>query len=246
MRLWIDTDVGDNPDDAVALRCAARHPDVDLVGVSTSGGRNAWRASLAAELVDAAVVPGDELDRLVTTFRAAAPEALLAIGPLTNVAALGAWGVELPRTTVMGGVLTPVEHRGRLQAVEHNFGSDPGAAALVLRAHPVALVPLDTTVAMRLRDDQVDDLVRRDERLAPEVARWRASSADPVVLHDPLALLVAVDDAVVERATTRMMRRLVVDPHDGRVHVAPDGREHAVVAGVDATAAVDRVLDVLG
>ena len=39
VRLWIDTDIGDNPDDAVALLCAAAHPDVELVGVSTTGGR---------------------------------------------------------------------------------------------------------------------------------------------------------------------------------------------------------------
>ena len=37
MRLWIDTDVGTNPDDAVALLCALAHPEVDLVGVSTVG-----------------------------------------------------------------------------------------------------------------------------------------------------------------------------------------------------------------
>ena len=51
MRLWIDTDVGDNPDDAVALLAAAAHPEVDLVGVSTTGGRTEWRAGLARELV---------------------------------------------------------------------------------------------------------------------------------------------------------------------------------------------------
>jgi inosine-uridine nucleoside N-ribohydrolase len=245
VRLWIDTDVGDNPDDAVALRCAERLPGVELVGVSTTGGRPEWRAALASELVEAPVVRGDDPESLLRTWRAGAPEALLAIGPLTTVAALGVWGVELPPTTVMGGVLTPVRHRGRVRAVEHNFGSDPGAAAVVLGRRSVTLVPLDTTVAMRLTEDQVVDLVLRDPALAPELARWRASSADPVVLHDPLALLIAVADA--KRAgATRVTRRLTVDAEDGRVRESSDGREHAVVVVADATAAVDRVLDVLG
>lgn len=37
MRCWVDTDVGDDPDDMVALACAAAHPEVELAGVSTIG-----------------------------------------------------------------------------------------------------------------------------------------------------------------------------------------------------------------
>ena len=51
MRLWIDTDVGTNPDDAVALLCAAGHRDVDLVGVSTVDGDTEWRAEIARSLL---------------------------------------------------------------------------------------------------------------------------------------------------------------------------------------------------
>src|SRR5581483_5484416 len=42
------------------------------------------------------------------------------------------------------------EHRGELRAVEHNFGSDPGAAAAVLAVPGAVVVPLDATVATRL------------------------------------------------------------------------------------------------
>ena len=88
MRLWIDTDIGDNPDDAVALLCARAHPDVDLVGVSTTGGRTEWRAELARQFVDVDVVAGEHPDELVARMRSASPDAVLAIGPLTNIAAL--------------------------------------------------------------------------------------------------------------------------------------------------------------
>ena len=120
------------------------------------------------------MVAGERPDDLLRAFRAASPEAVLAIGPLTNVAALLALGVTMPRLTLMGGVLTPVEHRGRLQAVEHNFAGDPAAAAVVVAMTDATIVPLDATVAMRLDPTQVDGLVRADVRLLPEVARFRA------------------------------------------------------------------------
>ena len=105
MRLWIDTDVGDNPDDAVALLSAAAHREVELVGVSTSAGDPDRRARAVRALVDAPVVSGEMPDELVGAFRAAAPDATLAIGPLTNIAALLEAGVPVPDLTVMGGVL---------------------------------------------------------------------------------------------------------------------------------------------
>ena len=64
MKVWIDTDIGSDIDDAVALLCAARHPNLDLVGVSTVLGRVEVRAWLARELLDRAglarvpVLPG--------------------------------------------------------------------------------------------------------------------------------------------------------------------------------------------
>src|ERR1700704_5937201 len=91
VRLWIDTDVGDDPDDAIALLCATAHSDVVLVGVSTVDGDHPRRVRIARTLVDAPVHGGDD-PALAELFRAAAPDALLAIGPLTNVAALAATG----------------------------------------------------------------------------------------------------------------------------------------------------------
>lgn len=63
VRVWLDTDVGDDIDDAVALLCAARRPEIQLVGVSTVFGWVGIRASLAQELLTRAgvqvpVLPG--------------------------------------------------------------------------------------------------------------------------------------------------------------------------------------------
>jgi len=241
VRLWIDTDVGDNPDDAVALVTADAHPDVDVVGISTTGGKTEWRADLARQLVDAEVVPGEHTDALTSRFAAADVDAVLAIGPLTNIAALTALDVEVPRLTVMGGLFEPVRHRGRVRHVEWNFGSDPASTAVVAERVPMTLVPLDVTVGMRCEPQLVGDLVAAAPRLAPEVERWSAEHDDPVVLHDPLALLVALGDADVRVES----RTFVVDPHDGSVRPTDGGSVHSVVVGVDAPRALTRVLEIL-
>jgi inosine-uridine nucleoside N-ribohydrolase len=64
MRIWLDTDIGSDVDDAVALLCAIRHPGVRLIGVSTVMHRveiNAWLAQemlRRAGMSDVPVLPG--------------------------------------------------------------------------------------------------------------------------------------------------------------------------------------------
>jgi len=63
LNVWIDTDIGDDIDDVVALLVAARHRNLRLVGVSTVYGPVVGRAWLAAELLSrlgcsTPVVPG--------------------------------------------------------------------------------------------------------------------------------------------------------------------------------------------
>lgn len=56
-RVWLDTDIGTDIDDAVAVLCAARHPDINLLGVSTVWGRVEIRAWLAREMLQRAQHP---------------------------------------------------------------------------------------------------------------------------------------------------------------------------------------------
>jgi len=226
VRLWVDTDVGTDPDDAIALLCAVAHPDVALVGISTVDDPRGERAAIARGL-------------LVGVPVAAEPDAdadLLAIGPLTNVARKVRAGAIPRRLAVMGGALAPVWHRGTLHTVEHNFGTDPSAAATVLARVPdVLLCPLDVTVRTCLDDDERGRLVEADARLGPILAGWEAR----VCLHDPLALLALLEEPMVR--TER--RRLAVDP-DGFVRLG-EGAEHEVVVDVDARAATTRIVALL-
>ena len=250
MRLWIDTDVGDDPDDVVALLCAAALDDVELVGVSTVPDVPIVRPELAAELVDAPVHSGEDRAGLIAAFRRAEPDALLAIGPLGNVAALVDAGADLPELTVMGGVLEPVRHRGRVWSAEHNFATHPAAAARVVGATGAVIVPLDTTLRVRVAPEELEALTAAWPVLGREVAEWferRRAGGVPddelaLMLHDPLALLVCARDVDVTRAS----HPLTVDASSGVVRVDDTGRAHEVVADVDAARVIARVRQLLG
>jgi inosine-uridine nucleoside N-ribohydrolase len=248
VRLWIDTDVGTNPDDAVALLCAAGHRDVDLVGVSTVDGDTDWRAEIARTVVDAPVVPGARLG--VRDVAASHAEALLAIGPLENVARLSAAGALPPRLGVMGGALRPVHHRGAMREIEHNFGTEPAAARAVIgHKAGVLLCPLDVTVRMRPSAADLDDLVDAAPVLGPMFDDWRErhrASGIPddeaaIRLHDPLALLALVREPVVN-----VERRALSVDERGAVHV-DSGRGQAVevVTDVDVVRAMERIVELV-
>jgi pyrimidine-specific ribonucleoside hydrolase len=245
VRLWIDTDVGGDPDDAVALLCAAGHPSVELVGVSTVDGDTEARAAVARQLVDAPVVDGRSLTP--RQVAAADPEALLAIGPLENVARLLASGVLPPGIGVMGGALRPVRHRGHVWEVEHNFGAAPAATRAVIEHAPsVLLCPLDVTVRMRLPDDDAQQMAEAVPVLGPMFDKWieqgRAAGAPDreaaVRLHDPLALLALLGEPVV-----RVERRSLMIDDDGGVHEDPGrGHDTEVVTDVDVAQAMKRIV----
>lgn len=249
IRLWIDTDVGDDPDDVVALLCASALEGVEVVGVSTVPGVPLVQPDLAAASLDAPVHPGEDRAQLIAAFRAAAPDALLAIGPLANVAALLDAGVDLPDLTVMGGLLAPVQHRGTRLEAEHNFAVQPAAAARVVAAAEATVVPLDTTLRTRVAPADLDRLTGAVPLLGREVAAWfdrRRAQGVPedalaLVLHDPLALLVAA--GAVDAGCSRL--RLVVDAGTGVVRVDDAGRDHDVVTDVDGARVVAQVVDTI-
>ena len=247
VRLWIDTDVGDDPDDAVALLCATAHPGVELIGVSTVDGDHDRRVRAAQSLVDAPVYRGDDRG-LAAAIAEAAPEALLAIGPLTNLGALAATGTSLPAVTLMGGLLGTVRHWGVALEVEHNFSRDPPAAARVLRSCDPVVVPLDVTVSMRLSEEQLRRLLGVAPVLEPGVQAFLnlqreagvPNDEQAIFLHDPLALLALVEPSVVRVEPLR----LSVEP-SGRLIEAADGSLVSVARAVDSRRAIEDVIGLI-
>jgi inosine-uridine nucleoside N-ribohydrolase len=227
MRLWIDTDAGDNPDDTIALWCAARAADVDLAGVSTVDGDVELRAAFVRRLLpDVDVIAGPP-----PADRVANVDALLGIGPWTHLAGLADEGALPRRVVLMGGALAPIKHRGELRRIEHNVGADPEAAARLLRTTGnLIVVPLDATARLHAhaRDETV--LTRAIPGLREQLDAWRQENDDvPLVLHDVAALLIAFGDPVSRMES----RRLQIEP-DGTMWASVDGPLQHVVAHVDS------------
>jgi inosine-uridine nucleoside N-ribohydrolase len=227
MRLWIDTDAGENPDDTVALWCAVRSDDVDVAGVSTVDGDVSRRAEFVRALLpDVEVVAGPPSpDQLANV------DVLLGIGPWTNVAAL-ADAAELPlRVVLMGGALAPIRHRGALVRVEHNVASDPESAHRLLHnTGNLIIVPLDATARLRATSRDEKQLANVIPGFGDQLDAWRQANGDlPFVLHDVAALLIALGDRVARMES----RRLTIEP-DGAMRASVAGPLQYVVAYVDA------------
>lgn len=135
---------------------------------------------------------------------------LIATGPLTNIALAIEKDIrtmrQLRALVVMGGAIRVPGNVGPVS--EFNFAVDPEAAAVVLGAGlPVALVPLDVTERVILTRRQLDE-VQPAGRLHAFVAQITASTmafhgargeGDGIVLHDPLAVGVALDLSLVRQ-----------------------------------------------
>lgn len=135
---------------------------------------------------------------------------LVALGPLTNLAAAAALDARrlarVGRVVVMGGA---VAVPGNVTpAAEFNFYVDPEAAAQVLALGlPLELVPLDVTRQVVLAQGALSERLGRcpDDRVARFVLDFTrhgfAFGADHegggIVLHDPLAVAVALAPGLV-------------------------------------------------
>ncbi|WP_434315489.1 nucleoside hydrolase [Leifsonia sp. P73] len=139
---------------------------------------------------------------------------ILAIGPLTNLAAALTLDPTLPQriawVTVMGGaVFVP----GNVTpAAEANIWNDPEAASIVFAAPwNITLVPLDVTMRHVIAPREVAELRDSADPLLSTVAEAFDTYLDfysgvfesrSAALHDPLAAAIAIDALRITRAVT--------------------------------------------
>lgn len=199
-RLWIDTDAacgaGErvDPDDCFALLLLARAARGRIVGVSAVGG-NAPLTVVESTLrkmmaqADAGISVHGEADSAAALERALeqGPLTILALGPLTNIAAVLRERPDLARNVerliaVMGRreghLFHPSEARGRGTLLGHgpvfrdfNYAQKPQAAETVLRSGvPVTMVPYDAARRLMLGAADLDSLAA-----AGGAAAWVAS-----------------------------------------------------------------------
>ncbi|MCY3913634.1 MAG: nucleoside hydrolase [Chloroflexi bacterium] len=267
--LILDTDIGDDVDDAFALAFAARHPQIRLCAVTTVLGDTRWRAALTLRLLDELGIEGITLSGdvvlppgsadprcdprpatdLMADAIAAAPEPvwLATIGPATNAAALlAARPRSLDRLSgivMMGGRHDPSNPR------EHNFGADPAAAAAVCNCgRRVRVGDYLVTSQAQLRRD---DLAR--VRRAPGIGRSLGlmletylgrRGRDWTSMYDPAALTLALGEEFLRLGLTP--RRAEVVAGQVRFRVASAATHLRIAAAIDAGAFRRGLLDVLG
>ncbi len=187
-------------------------------GVNGIGGVELPRSS-------AGVAPETADEMIVRLARAWPGELhLLAIGPLTNLAAALRRDPSIAglvkEVTIMGGAaLVP----GNVTAAaEANIHNDPEAAAEVFAADwPITLVPLDATMESLLEPDDRDALLASPRPVAQAIGAMldtyfdfhvRAFGRRTSALHDPLAAAVAVGDLALRSAP---VVHVVVDTTQG-------------------------------
>jgi purine nucleosidase len=281
-RLILDTDIGSDLDDALALACILGSPEITLEAITTVYGNTTVRAGIAARLCELAghtrapIIPGlrtpksgkevwwagfegsnfDSLESDLINAEKDAPDFLvsrvakhpgeidiLAIGPLTNVAAAIELDQDFARNVrhlyVMGGDF------GRNFA-EHNFKSDADAARVVFdSAIRCTVTGLDATTTVRLEQNDFDEIEHSGalgKALSREIASFlNHTKRDWSNPHDPISLLPLLDDSSFEYAHGRV-EIAVSGSEIGTSRLALDDAGPArVVTGLDASLARSRV-----
>jgi purine nucleosidase len=189
-----------------------------------SGGDSfAWHGGEGEGILSPGISPrieGESAPRaIVRLLRAETDLELVAVGPMTNVAAVldqdPSLATRCRRLTIMGGHVRAIEYRGHTFAhgVDYNLCSDPEASLQTLRApFPTSLVTGDVTLQTWIRPE---DLARIAAAATPfhraielAVRHWtpiqrrifgdigaRIGDDNVAFLHDPLALACVHDES---------------------------------------------------
>lgn len=202
MRLHIDTDLGDNPDDACAVAMSVGWPGCELVGVTTvddPDGRRADEVRQLLAMLGAGEVPvvaenaprQAALDLLGHSVAAGATVA--AIGPCANLAALEAHrpgALSAARVVMMGGWVRPFPegYPDWSPARDRNVQADPDAAlALFGSEADLTFVPCSAAGRATLRASDLPVLAQSGPvgaALARETQEYGAARGNRVLAEE--------------------------------------------------------------
>lgn len=253
-KVIIDTDIGDDIDDALAIALALKSPELEVLGVTTVYKNTRLRAAIARRLLAVygkkhiPVLPGirmplkepvdcgeipcqfeavendgtndyDNNDMgqnavgfIIETVRSVEDVTLIALGPLTNIAAAIAEEPEISkraRLVLMGGVVSA-------PYAENNIKCDAEAARLVFESGiPITMVGLDVTLQCCLDLSHVERISSsgREEHqfLSRLIDIWQTKFMGMVfnswgapfervapTLHDPLAVAYVIEPSLLK------------------------------------------------
>jgi purine nucleosidase len=190
------TDIPVHRGAAAPLARLPQHP-LDIHGNDGVGG-----VALPEPVRDAEPLPAVDFLAQILRSEPKGSVDILALGPLTNIAALVQRDQEaakrVGRVIAMGGAVHEPGNAG--PRAEFNMATDPEAAAIVFKAGlPMTLVPLDVTRRVRATREFVSALAGAGSAPASAVAAlinaYFASTTGPESrpLHDPCVMLLALD-----------------------------------------------------
>lgn len=267
--LVLDTDLGTDVDDVLALAVILGSPELELTGVTTVYGDVVLRARMAARVARIAgrdvgpIVAGRSEPRsgrevwwaghegaLLTGLdqeRIADRDAIELLAGSPTVVAIGpltdvADAVEQPGCAIERLYLMGGDFS--LAGAEHNIKCDVDAAAAVFGSGvPATVIGLEQTTRIRLRAPEVAEIEAAGplgELLAAEIRQfWEFRQADFNVPHDPAAVLMLVEPELFTFGTGRVE----VDPN-GFTRFTPDPvGPHRIATGFDPEQVSRRIVD---
>jgi purine nucleosidase len=284
-QLILDTDLGTDVDDALALAMLLdTDAAADLLAVTTVYGDTALRARLARRYARLAgqdiVVHAGERDTLsgkdvwwaghegtlhgaleaedyetegavsalVRTVLARPGQVdVLAIGPLTNVAAAilrdAAFAPAVRHLWIMGGAFDT-------ERTEHNFRSDSVAADIVFRSGiSTSVIGLEQTQRIELRADQISRIAAAGElgaALDRDIRQWWAFWNETWnVPHDPVVVLALLQPSLFAWSAPGRVEVVVsgAAEDDGLARFVPDPAGTVRLAtGFDADEVAERIV----
>jgi purine nucleosidase len=156
---------------------------------------------------------------------------LVAIGPLTNVAALLKQHPEekknIRRIVLMGGSIARGYYPNSGPTAEYNIAADAAAARTVFSSGiPIVMAPLDVTARLQIQGPPLDKVFAQSKPLDNAVHALYVLWGQPVpTLHDPMAVSLLIDPRL---CTTR---KLAIEIDDrGMTRAIPGKSANAVVA----------------
>ena len=258
-RILLDTDIGQNVDDTIALGLICASPEVELKKITTVVGDCDHRVQLARSLLETAgerfsqvpVVAGNA-DHVLDSLRDGDVVPVM-IGPLTNLA-----HAIVREPAIIRKITRIVMMAGSFEGdrIDTNVGTDPVAAGIVLGCGVAAeLIPWHIGDSVRLPEEALAALRVSPRalanRLADEIDAWRETENGRerygiVRLHDPITLLSLIRPELFEwRVGTVNVTLSGRDEGRTTFREDPNGR-HRVAWRVDAPAAIAFMMSRLG
>ena len=162
---------------------------------------------------------------------------IVAIGPLTNVAALltqyPCEKTKIKRIVLMGGSITHGYYPGSGPTAEYNIAADAKASQVVFSSGiPILMAPLDVTARLQLDESHRQAIFGQGTPVAEALHSLYLLWAQPTpTLHDPMAVSLLLDPQLCT------LKPLAIQVTGKGMTVSEKGKEPNAMVAVDTTPA---------